>query len=384
MYPIEFPNYSLEDFFDEMIASKQGTAYNFLKGRLTLIKNQLIEKENEYVELTSSKSDSGLYDIEENTKILISDKESIGNIMKLSKNISQEELINLLNEKKLSSIFQETKLDEMSLVEIKSTLNNTSIKEALNLITDSNLKNILSYIDSEAMKKVYEKYLVNTKESQNIGRKVYEHVMLLSENNLCPYCLQGTVSTVDHYLPKAYFIEYAITPINLLPCCFDCNKNKKDTRLLQEDKMFINPYFDNLKDTRWLGCKVNEHWPITFTYYVREDIEDDILKERLKTHFRNLKLGSLYASNAVTYFRGRIKEIVNEYNSNDLKPPIESLRSSKESIEDYNLNSWEAKIYEALLNSNWFLEIAIEELQEKYKVTREYKVKNELYERWHG
>ncbi|HFK1753500.1 TPA: HNH endonuclease signature motif containing protein [Bacillus cereus] len=379
MYSVKFPDYVLADFFDEMLATREGAAYNFLKGRITSIKNILLEEEKEYLKLASPNFAGGLYDLEEKIEIRISEEEILGSIINVPNTISKSELIDLLKRKGISPIFNN--LEEMSLDEIKNIINNTSLKQALNLIEDSNLISYLKYVDSEAMKNAYEKYLVNKKGSSNIGRKVYGHIMALAENDLCPYCLQGKVTTVDHYLPKAYFISYSITPINLLPCCSDCNKNKNDIRVLQENKMFINPYFDNLQNIKWLGCKVNEDWPITFTYFVREDIENDILKERITIHFNTLKLGSLYASNALTHFRGRVKEIVKEYNSNDFIPPIESLRSSKESIEDYNLNSWEAKIYEALLHSKWFLNIAIKELEEKYNVPKEGgSVRRELYQ----
>ncbi|MBK5502786.1 hypothetical protein [Peribacillus sp. TH14] len=219
------------------------------------------------------------------------------------------------------------------------------------------------------MKTVYEKYFVNTKGSKNIGRDVYEYIISKAEDDLCPYCLHGTVKTVDHYLPKAYFISYAVTPINLLPCCSDCNKNKKDIRDLTANKMFINPYFDNINDLNWLECKLIENqWPITFKYNVKEDIENEILKKRLEMQFESLELGTLYASNAVRYFRGRVKLIVEEYESGNEEAPIQFLISSKESMEIYNLNAWQAKVYEALLNSDWFLVDAINHLREYYHI----------------
>ncbi|MED4454879.1 HNH endonuclease signature motif containing protein [Metabacillus fastidiosus] len=383
MYLIEFPNYTLEDFFDEMLTTRQGEAYNFLKGRLLAIKSTLVEKEEEYIKLASPKNQGGLFDIVENIKIEIPKTKTLGEIINLPSKISKRELIEFIKMKKIDPLFNN--LEEMEVNEIKTFLNSINLNTVIKQLGDPNLIYYLSYVDAEAMKNAYEKYLVNTKGSSNIGRKVYGDIMSLSKDNLCPYCLQGIVKTVDHYLPKAYFIDYSITPINLLPCCSDCNKNKNDERTLQEDKMFINPYFDNIQNVRWLGCKVNEVWPITFSYYVREDIGDVILKERLKIHFDKLELGFLYANKAVTYFRGRVKEIVKEYNSSNYLPPIDSLKNSKESIENYNLNSWEAKIYEALLDSKWFLHTAIKELESKYDIPKEEKkFKRPLYEAYFG
>lgn len=365
MYSIEVPNYKLEDFFDEMLSTRQGEKYNFLKGRLLAIKNTLVEEERQY--LTLAVEEKKLHTVMENVSIEIPRNILLSDILKPNVGINRDKLIELLNKNGLNDLFDN--LSEMNLQEILASLNCMTLEDVLPNIVNQDTINYFSNVDSKAMKSAYEKYLVNNKDSTNIGRDVYEYIISKAQDDLCPYCLHGKVMTVDHYLPKAYFISYAITPINLLPCCSDCNKSKNDIRILEEGKMFINPYFDNINELNWLECQVTEEqWPITFIYNVKEDIENEILKERLKMQFESLKLGALYSGNAVRQFRGRVKSIVEEYESRNGEAPIQFFKSSKESIEDYNLNSWEAKMYEGLLNSSWFLSDAIKELRQYYNI----------------
>lgn len=364
MYSLEVPYYKLEDFFDEMLSTRQGEKYNFLRGRLIAIKNTLIEEERKYLITINEKK---LHTLTENVSIEIPKNIILKDMLNLPNSINRDDLIELLIKNGLDAIFDNVL--EMGLQDIITKINIMTLEEVLSHIDNQDTINYFSHIDSKAMKSAYEKYLVNQKDSTNIGRDVYEYIISNAKDALCPYCLHGKAMTVDHYLPKAYFIPYAITPINLLPCCSDCNKSKNDLRVLEESKMFINPYFDNINELKWLECHVKEEeWPITFIFNVKDDIENEVLKERLKMQFDRLKLGVLYASNAVRQFRGRVQSIVEEYESTNREAPIKFFISSKESIENYNLNSWEAKMYEGLLNSPWFLNDAIKELRNYYNI----------------
>ena len=59
------------------------------------------------------------------------------------------------------------------------------------------------------------------------GRKYYDKIKAIPKYSKCPFCGVGIVSTLDHYLPKTKYPTYALTPVNLIACCADCNKNKK-------------------------------------------------------------------------------------------------------------------------------------------------------------
>ncbi|MDQ0887895.1 hypothetical protein QFZ81_002983 [Paenibacillus sp. V4I9] len=222
-------------------------------------------------------------------------------------------------------------------------------------------------ITTEEMEKVYTSFFVDKPGSQKIGRKVYGSILSNTYYNLCPYCSHREVKTVDHYLPKTKFLSYAITPINLLPCCSDCNKDKLDVYILEDDKMLIHPYFDDIGVITWLKCKVVDNlWPITFSYEV-SDITDPVLKSRIEYQFKLLKLGKLYADNATREFNKRAKSLVRVYNSNPSSKALDFINDNFESYHSENPNSWQTKMFEALKSSTWFIENALPSVQSYYQ-----------------
>lgn len=366
MYKLQLPDYQLDDFFDEILEDRQGEASNFLLGRLKAIKPLLVNKEDQYRNLMFSEEGNKLFTIEENKIIEIPKDLNLGQFLNFSNSITKNDLIEKLREYGLEPLFEN--ITSLRLSDIKTTLNQISLEEALHIMNESNkLYQFMSYVDSTTMKKAYENYIVESEGSGKKGRDIYEHILLLADDGICPYCMYGDVSTVDHYLPKAHFIEYAITPLNLLPSCYECNTKKKDVRTLDENKMFINSYCDDLTQIKWVECKlVDRVWPLTFEFNVKEDLDSAILKKRLLEQFETLSLGKLYATKAGRYFRVRAKKIVGIYESGGIESIIEALKDDKVSAECYNLNSLEAKVYGALLNSEWFLNEGIKEVKEFY------------------
>lgn len=58
---------------------------------------------------------------------------------------------------------------------------------------------------------------------------IKKKIILLQSNEFrdkCHYCGINMVDTFDHYLPKSLFPEYSVMPINLFPCCAQCNRKK--------------------------------------------------------------------------------------------------------------------------------------------------------------
>ncbi|MED4174901.1 HNH endonuclease signature motif containing protein [Halalkalibacterium halodurans] len=298
------PIYSIENYYEDMLKGRHDNEKNnFLKTRLLSIKSKLIDEENTYQYLAEKKE---LYTISE--------------------------------------------LDTISIPTIKE-------------LGDS----IPKTINAAEMEKVYTNFLVDKQDSKKIGRKVYDSILSNTYYNLCPYCSHREAKTVDHYLPKSKFIHFAVTPINLVPCCSDCNKDKLDDYNLIEEKMLIHPYFDEISLIDWLKCEVNEKiWPITFSYQVSNTITDSVLKSRINYQFKLLNLGKLYADNAAREFNKRVKSLVKEYNSNPSDKAMDFLNDNYESYYSENTNSWQTKMFEALKSSRWFIGEALPNLQSFY------------------
>ncbi|GAB1804611.1 HNH endonuclease [Priestia megaterium] len=307
MYLLQSPMYSIDSYFEEMLVGRHDNQKNlFLKTRLLAVKSKLVDAENEYQTLAEKK-----------------------------------ELHNLL---------------EQETIGLPPTMKSDD--------------SVPKFITAAEMEKVYSNFLVDKPDSKKIGRRVYDAILSNTYYNLCPYCSHREVKTVDHYLPKSKFVSYAITPINLVPCCSDCNKDKLDNYNLNEEEMLIHPYFDDISSVNWLNCKVNENiWPITFSYGISKNIHTSALQSRLEYQFKLLNLGKLYADNATREFNKRVKSLIKEYNSNPSKNALDFLADNYESYCLENPNSWQTKMFEALIHSKWFITAALPELQNFYLKT---------------
>lgn len=75
----------------------------------------------------------------------------------------------------------------------------------------------------------------------------------------CPMCGTTIHSTFDHYIPASRFPEFAVHPLNLVPCCAKCNSAKGDDWLTSTGKRrYINAYIDNIPDVQFLTAILHE------------------------------------------------------------------------------------------------------------------------------
>lgn len=182
---------------------------------------------------------------------------------------------------------------------------------------------------------------------------VYED--LLTSTHRCPFCVQRDVSTLDHYLPKAAFPAFAVLPLNLVPCCLDCNVAKGDFRPLTAQHQIFHPYFDNCGGEKWLHAVVIEQFPVTLRFEVRPPISWSSLEaDRIRHHFSMFGLGVLYASQAVDelqIIRLICRELFNVGGSEALRRELQRRATSSAA---YYINSWQTAAYTALANSDWY------------------------------
>ncbi len=68
----------------------------------------------------------------------------------------------------------------------------------------------------------------------------------------CPFCTINSSNTFDHILPQSVFHEYAVHPLNLIPCCSECNGHKGIEWKNGNALKFLNLYQDDLPDVQYL------------------------------------------------------------------------------------------------------------------------------------
>src|SRR6266436_1055374 len=67
-------------------------------------------------------------------------------------------------------------------------------------------------------------------------------LMASAPQGLCPMCGRGRVATLDHFLPKYQYPEFAAYAKNLVPACYDCNNLKGNKCGMTPGSQFLHAY----------------------------------------------------------------------------------------------------------------------------------------------
>jgi hypothetical protein len=202
------------------------------------------------------------------------------------------------------------------------------------------------------MEKLYDRHMAR---SRSRGRAIYDRLMIAAENDMCPFCGHRNVSTLDHSLPKAAHPAFAVTPINLIPCCKDCNHDKGTQSPATEEDQLLHAYYNDVTADRWLYAEIIEGSPPAAIFVVEPPDEwEDRIATRVRNHFNKLHLAKLYASQAgrqLQNMRGALGEI---YDAAGVDAVREDLERRFRSCRDVMVNSWEGALYEAAAASDWY------------------------------
>ena len=210
--------------------------------------------------------------------------------------------------------------------------------------------NITDEIGKDQMVKVYNYRMLNPNQA---GRPYYDKLISLAKDGKCPYCAIRDADTIDHYLPKADYPIYSVTPIVLVPCCTLC-QDKTIPYPTSEENQTFHPYFDEIENENWIKANVINTNPITFSYEINPPEEwPDILKKRAFYHFESYKLDELYSNHANEEYRGR-KRYFSKLYTNGPEELIDFLFESYDSYLELGCNSWQAMMYKSLAESDWF------------------------------
>jgi hypothetical protein len=207
-------------------------------------------------------------------------------------------------------------------------------------------------VTAKEMEKLYDRHMAR---SRSRGRAIYDKLMIAAKNDMCPLCGHRNVSTLDHSLPKAAHPTFAVTPINLIPSCKDCNHGKGNRSPTTSEDQLLNAYYDDVTADCWLYAEIVEGSPPAARFFVDapDDWEDGIAT-RVRNHFNALHLAKLYASQAGRQFqnmRGSLGEIMDAAGVDAVRADLERrFRSCR----DVMVNSWEGALYQAAAASDWY------------------------------
>lgn len=167
----------------------------------------------------------------------------------------------------------------------------------------------------------------------------------------CPYCNIGETETIDHYLPKKYFPEYALYSRNLVPSCYKCNTIYKGETFKEDQiRVFIHPYYDNIDIIQflWVDTHVIED-TLVIKYYisVNDDIDEDLATTLLK-HFDILNLENRYKKYGSDYISNMMPIFTNDEHNNNLEESIN--QKYLDSNAENGKNHWKTVLLKTLSN----------------------------------
>ena len=195
-----------------------------------------------------------------------------------------------------------------------------------------------------------------------IGRIITEEIykiQLPQHQHKCPYCYIGSPDTIDHYIPKKQYPEFAILPINLIPCCSRCNGKKGESWKENGKRLYINYYFDDIPKIKFLKATicydqrdVENTTKVKFTLINKSKIEPEVF-DIIKNQYNKLELLDKYCEivdEEISNLYSKIKDnsyIAIETHLDDLGREIRNL------IKKYGINFWKVALYEEILESKF-------------------------------
>lgn len=207
-------------------------------------------------------------------------------------------------------------------------------------------------VTAKEMETLYDRHMARNKSK---GRPIYDRLMIEAEHDVCPFCGHRVVSTLDHTLAKTQHPVFAVTPINLVPSCKDCNHTKGTLTALTENEQLLNAYYDDAMTDPWLSAEVIAGAPPAARFYVDAPAAwEATLAARVQFHFTKLGLAKLYASQAGRQFQNMRSALGEIHDAAGAASVREDLERRARGCRDAMVNSWEGALYTAAAESDWY------------------------------
>lgn len=187
----------------------------------------------------------------------------------------------------------------------------------------------------------------------------------------CPFCGISESSTLDHYLPKEQYPEFAIFPKNLVPCCAICNTRKRD-RIIDKGtkvRMFLHPCYDKIPDLAFVEVRARiASDALILSYQLTRPAAMALRSfQHLQSHFRELNLADRYRKMALEHLGGQYPALRRAYGAGEDAERVKNkLTEGAEDFEEVSgPNYWLAKLYRTLAGNVDFCDGGFEVVQPK-------------------
>lgn len=162
---------------------------------------------------------------------------------------------------------------------------------------------------------------------------------------ICPFCTINNSNTLDHLIPKSEFAEFSDHPVNLMPCCSECNSKKASTWRTGNIRKYLNLYLDDLPDLQYLFPNLSiDGATLRVEFFVenRYNIDKDLFK-KIQNHYNDLNLCarfSLNSDNVITELKNLLKSFQHNIEKEEMKKLI--IENEKKNCKFYGFNYWKS------------------------------------------
>lgn len=176
----------------------------------------------------------------------------------------------------------------------------------------------------------------------------------------CPSCGIGETSTLDHYLPKERYPEFAIFPANLVPCCAVCNTRKRDLVLIggTDIRAFLHPCFDTIPNEEFLAARTRIEDDALIISFRMQRPAGMLLRtfRQLQSHFEVLNLADRYRRMSLDHLGEYYPALLRAYgdDENADRVAVELIKAASDTEMVAGNNNWRAKLYRALAENDAF------------------------------
>ena len=134
---------------------------------------------------------------------------------------------------------------------------------------------------------LYDKRIVD---KDGVCRSTYDDIYTSAAS--CPFCLDGEIYEIDHFLPQAHHHDIVMYPGNLVPICHPCNHIKLTLLPVDARHSLLHPYFDRLPKQPWLFARLDRkaNGPVLSYWVELDEAQHGNIAPRLKYHFTTLQL----------------------------------------------------------------------------------------------
>lgn len=173
----------------------------------------------------------------------------------------------------------------------------------------------------------------------------------------CPFCARAKVATLDHFLPKGKFPEYAVMAVNLVPVCERCNLLKGEELDTVDGILLFHAFLESFPDVAILKADVAVGQTVSVTYRIEKPtFLDATTYARVVKQFTVLDLLEYYKAEAISEMADQVETytVMGEtLGKEGLKSLLESLAVAPGTV---NVNHWKAVLFRALSLSDEFLD----------------------------